>query len=454
MAASLPWLAAALCLVLYAGFAWWLAEHPAALPSDDALFFARGLTRFDVLDFAPQFPGYPGFIAMGRLVLALVHDPVRALFIVTTAVALLIPPAAAALAWRVTGRQACALAAFAVTLTTPLLPDLALSLLSDGAGILFLLAALALLPADRAAPRQPALPWLAGAALGWAACCRPSDAVLLAGAFAGIAWRLPRTAPAVLGGALVVGLPALAVLYAHEGTLYLWEASRFLAGHTIDWGNTPFAAGGPHGSWLASIAAVPGGIAVAALTIAAGALTLARGRRLPPALSAMALAFFADALWIALMQNPEHLRHLAPLAVLGGLLAVLAPKGPWRAAATAALLAANAGILALTLDPVPGRLPPLARAAGQITVAPAGSAVALNEGVAVLRESLPTTRVYDMQSPAAAALGLAAARGAAYRLSTTPLGPPPLAVFRGRVLGEETMYLYAAGEVFPNLAGS
>jgi hypothetical protein len=199
-------------------------------------------------------------------------------------------------------------------------------------------------------------------------------------------------------------------------------------------------------------------------------------------MAAIALAFAADAVWVALMQNPDHLRHLAPLAVLGGLLVVLVPRrgdarpcfetlaaqapqheagriggaphsagasrrvrGLFGMAPIILLLALNVFTVARTLDPTPGAAPPLARAADVLRRAPAGSAVALNEGVAVLRAALPAMHVYDMQAPADAALGLASARGAAFRLSTTPLDSVPLAVFAGRAAGEETMYLYRVG---------
>lgn len=432
----------AACLGLYVAFAVWLASHPPALPSDDALFFARGLSRFSVLDFAPQFPGYPGFIALAHLILPFASGPTAALFCLTVAIALAIPPAAAAVAWRISRRADIALACFAITLGTPLLPDLGLSLLSDGAGILFLLVFLALMPAHKDQSQRPSISWLAGAALGWALCCRPSDAALFAGAFLAVAWRLPRATPRMLGGALIVGLPTFAALYAHEGALYFWEARQFLTGHTLGWGHTPFSAGARE-SWYGAIAAVPAGRAIAALTLAAAWLTLVRTRRVPPALAAAGWAFAAHLAWIILMQNPYHLRHLAPLAVLGGLMVAMTPASERvRAVAVALALAFNVPTLVGAMDFDADRLPPIARAANFLSSAPAGSAVALNDGVALLRTLLPAFHVYDMQAPADARYGLETTAGKAFRLSTTPLGPAPAARFSGRCLGEKTVYAY------------
>lgn len=430
-------------LTLYAAAAAWIFAHPVAISSDDALYFSRSLTRFSILDFSPQFPGYPGFVAIGRLALALVGDPLQALALVTGTIALALPPLSAIVVWKVTRNRWRALAAFLLALANPLLPDLALNLLSDGAGILFLLVFLALLPeggTDR--PWRDGVP--AGLAIGLAAACRPSDIPLLAGAFLGMALLRPRLILPVAASGSAVGLVALAAMVAHDGLLYFTDGLRFMDGHALQWGNTIFTDGGRRTGWITAIDELRGGLLLAAvMLVAVVAATVARWRS--PAVTAAAGGFAAHATFVAVFQNPDHLRHLAPLAVLAGLLAVLAPSpaSRFRGVTVTAILVTEIAVLVLNTVPATDRLAPLAAIAHQFRSPATGSAVATREGVFALRMLVPSVRVYDMHYPADAALGLAIAGGPAYRITTTAprrLKTPPT-IFRGRFPGEETLWL-------------
>jgi hypothetical protein len=423
-----------------------LAAMPPALSSDDALFFVHALTRFSVLDFSPQFPGYPGFVAMGRLLLPIVGDPLHALALLTGLVTLALPPMAALVVWRASANGWAALAAFAVTLAGPLMPDLALSLLSDGSGILFLLVFLTLLPRAGNAP-SGLTAFIAGMALAWAAACRPSDAALFAGAFAGAVIATPRLAGRALLGAVTVLVPVALVLLALEGPLYFEEGLRFVSGHALLWGNTPFAAAGQNDGWPGALASLPFGWAIVPLILAGVLVAIVRSPR-SPVLSAAVAAFLTHAVWIAVFQNPDHLRHLAPLAILGGFVLVLVaaeePLRRWSAAGVVLLLAAEIGALASsdTLHAT-DRPPPLAAAEAWLSAEPSGTTVATNDGVAVLRASLPQARVYDGHYPADADLGLATAEGPAFRLTGTRIADrTPVATFPGRFPGERTLTLY------------
>ena len=421
-------------LLAYAASAIWVALHQPAISSDDSLFLLRGLTRFSILDFSPQFPGYPGFVAMGRALLPVAGDPLHALALLSAMTALAIPPVAALVAWR-NGNGAAALAAFALTLAEPLAPDLGLSLLTDGSGILVLLVFLALLPRPDEAPRA-GLSFLAGAALAWALACRPSDAPLFVAAAAGAVVASRRIALPAIAGGLAVLAPVVAVIAALEGAAYMDEAARFLAGHATLWGNTPFAEAA-HGNWLAALAAIPTGVPLAALIITVVAWASARLRTAPPALVAAVAAFVAYAAWIVAFQNPDQLRHLAALAVLGGLIvAMLVPRTAFAGPAAALMLGLE--VLALvagtTFDP--RAAPPLTGAIEWLDGQSATPTVATNLGVEALRSALPTSRIYDAYYAGDMALGLATASGPAYRLTTTPLAQPPIATFRGRFAGE------------------
>jgi hypothetical protein len=432
----------ALLLVTYAATAIWLFSHPPALSSDDALFFAHGLTRFSILDFSPQFPGYPGFIAMGRLLLPLADESTQALALLTTLLALALPPLAALVVRRNGRRSYASLAAFALVLAMPLIPDLALSLLSDGAGIVFLLVGLLLLPRRGEAPHRLAS-LLAGATLAWAAACRPSDAALLLGGGIGALLVCPRLFSPAAFGFLAVAVPVLGTLLLLE-PLYFSEGLRFTTGHALIWGNTPFSP--QHAdNWLTAIAAQPGGPEIAALLLIGVVAALPGLRRRPPALAAAVFAFLAHAIWIALFQNPDSLRHLAPLLVLGVLILVLVARY-WHRVGPAVLLVCLALELGSTLASVnlsPTAIPPLDAAANWLATQPRSTAVATNEGVFLLRDRLPSARVFDEHYPADAALGLATATGPAFRLTSTPtMDKTPAAVFPSRFAGEHTLWVY------------
>jgi hypothetical protein len=45
-----------------------LFSMPTGVDSLDAVFFVRGLTRYSVLEARPHWPGYPVYMAVGRLV--------------------------------------------------------------------------------------------------------------------------------------------------------------------------------------------------------------------------------------------------------------------------------------------------------------------------------------------------------------------------------------------------
>jgi hypothetical protein len=383
---SLLWLVA---LLFYAAAAVWLFSHPAAIPSDDALYFSRSLLRFNTLDFSPQFPGYPGFVLLGRAVRVAVPDSQTALFLLTAGVALLIPPVAASIVWNETKSSCAALSSFVITMTQPLLPDLGLNMTSDGAGVLFLLVYIWLLPSRESATKSSPMAlrrdlFICGLALGWAACCRPSDAALYVGALFGLtskssrekflrtkspSWSNPLLgrmissekvrdfsgscwsafAPVVVG-ALAIGLPTLLVLYGMEGPLYWSDGLRFVSGHAELWGNTLFSHHEPSDTWLVTWFSTPWSAAVSVLSFAVLCEPFVRRSALSPRAATLLGSVLFDLVWVVVFQNPDHLRHLAPIAILIGVMLPLAARNVTElGAATACALVVNLGMLFSTL---------------------------------------------------------------------------------------------------------
>ncbi|GAB5377932.1 MAG: hypothetical protein AcusKO_43940 [Acuticoccus sp.] len=427
-------------LALYAGLAVWLYGVPASLSSDDAFFFSRGLERFSLLDFSPHFPGYPGFILTGRLFLAAFGEPAATLQTMSVTFALALPALAylTAARWRLAPlpRTALLLAA----LSMPLLPLVALDGLSDGAGVALFVASLAVLP------RQPgnavAAGLVAGLFLGLSVTMRPSLAVLPAVMVLVILIEAPRLAVGVILGGVLAVVPAALFVWAHEGAAVVGELERFVVGHTLAWGNTVFA--GSEARWTAALGREPFLAAAVALAVATGLGGLVLWRRLALTQKVVTASLLAIAIWTWAMQNPDNLRHLLPLLVLGPLALVAVVRD--RRAATlclGALLALNAATALRATASWESAPAPLAAAARHINVRGAADILVTHRGVHLLRAELRRTRVYDGYSAAGAAASRTQDDAATlYRLTgTRPETCDLAATFGARVPGERTLHL-------------
>lgn len=385
---------------------------------------------------------------MGRAVLAVTGDALVALSLLCATVVLAMPWVAARIAGNAAGPKA-ALLAFLLVWLHPLGPDLAFSLLSDGAGILFVLIFVALLPDNPQTSRTSRAALLAGIALGWALACRPSYLVLALAAGVGGTIAAPRSLWALWPGAgLVLGPVALGLLAIEP--LYLVEGARFVEGHARIWGNTVLT-DTLHQSWITTLLAHPFVLILLSVqTIAVISLLLRRSSWKRPALLALGFGFTGHALWTIWFQNPNSLRHLVPLLVLGAI--VLAIRVDHRGILAGVILAS---VLCLAGETTlsPQARPPLLSAARHISTKD-GSADALlitNRGVQLMRSILTEVQVYDAYYSGDAALGAALATGDVWRLSgTPPKSTDNVVVLTGRFLGEPSLYLFAVGKDYPH----
>lgn len=435
-------------LGIWAVISIWVLRHPPALSSDDALFFTRGLTRFSVLDFSPQFPGYPGFILIGRAVLWATGDALFALSLLCAVVALALPWIAAWVAKNCAGPQAAALA-FLLTLTIPLGPNLALNLLSDGAGVFFIVVSIALLPHSLTSPKNRMQAFMAGLMLGWALACRPSNLILVLAAATGASITAPRMFwPLWLGMGMVLG-PVIIGLFALE-PLYLIEGARFVQGHAEIWGNTALTSQA-HQSWATTLFEHPlVAILLSIETLAMVTLPMMKTSQGRPARMALAAGFFGHLFWTLWFQNPNSLRHLVPLLVLGGVgLAVWSSHSQRRQ--LVAVLAIAIGVLSLAqrTNLSPTALPPLIAVTKFLAAEPTREPTTLvtNYGVQLMRSKLPNAHVYDAYYTGSTALGTSLSQGSIWRLSgTKPFSTAPLDTslaipFHGRFLGERRLWM-------------
>jgi len=287
----------------------------------------------------------------------------------------------------------------------------------------------------------------AGMVLGWTLACRPTNLVLALAAAAGATGAAPRRLwPIWVGGTLVLA-PTVAALFILE-PLYLTEAARFIHGHATIWGNTALA-GADQARWAATLAARPLLAAVLlAGALAASTLPLRAPADQRPVWLALAAAFWGHAIWIAGFQNPDNLRHLAPLLVLGGCaigagLCALPRPAAW--AGLAAVMALHSAIHWHGTAPDPAALPPLQQAAAYVEAHPdrAEALLITNHGVEVMRAALPGLPVQDAYYTGAARLAARLAPGPVWRLSGTALpGRDPVQHFPGRFPGERDLLLY------------
>lgn len=456
-------------LLAHLAVGWWMIRYPVALPSEDALFFARGLTHFSVLEFSPHFPGYPGLMLLGRLVLLVIADPVRALWLVTVSTALLLP---VAMAWAVARLGGRPLLAYALGLTLPLLSCLGLSLLSDGLGVFFLVLFIGLC----ARPSVRAWGW-GGAVLGMALACRPSAGVFvvvalglalwLAPQAGGVRWR-PRVM--ILTGMMAVLLPLFGTVFLLEGWPYVAEGWRFLYGHLFLWGQTMVSETAVRPSWSQSLRSLPVGRlwavvmlgVAAALAVSLGKVFCRRGRLIPAGWLILAGTWGAATAWTLAFQNPANPRHLAPVLVLLALMLASLPRR-WARGMGWSVVALQASMAWFTLDVrhSPAERFPPAHTAVQVIDAFARPGqgetrpVTLfsNTALELFRHELPMVTVVDAYYRDDTESVMRTTSGCLLRISTQPWSGrfgDRLATFErtfaGRFWGEGALYLYGTRE--------
>lgn len=394
-------------MLLIAG---WLIWHYPALPaSDDALYLARGVTRFDVLNFAPNFPGYPGLIWLARIFAPWAQTPFQALMAVSLLLTLTATALAAAVYRRLTGDGEGAFFLALLLLFDPLWSQVALSGLSDGPGLCLLLAAWL-----AALYKRPAF---SGALWGLALCVRPSYG-LLALVLAGLILRRTRRSAFILP-ALVMGLAALLFVWSANGAGYFVEGWRFFVGHFTIWGD---AVGDRSSgvSWPRSLLQAGGSGLLWGGSIVGGMLCIPWLHRRRPDMRPWLLLAATALAWAALAQNPDHLRHLIPVIVfVWGLLLAASFRLDWLKARRWVL----AGMLVVQLvhyglvslrSP---NLPPIQQAIQYLSRPhQIASQLVSHQAPDLLRERLPKLGIIDAYYAGDAALAM---QEGALRLTST-----------------------------------
>ncbi|WP_261857908.1 hypothetical protein [Photobacterium sanguinicancri] len=446
----------------------WIGQFPLQLTSDDALNFARGVERFSVLEFRPHFPGYPAFIGFARLA-ALWVAPNTAAIWVSLMSAMLIPLAVARLIYLCSLSLVAATFGGVLALTQPLLASMALSGLSDAPAILLLLVALV-----AAVQKQY---WQVGLWLGLMLATRPSYVVLALGVAAVPWWQGLHRQQGFVGqtkaflkascSLALVGSVSLIFIWAHDGAAYITEGIRFTQGHFAIWGNTVEGNDATLWQWVSALREGFGGLLLwASLLSLSAAIAMGHIKSTclmglsravaSPALAALATVAALYWVWISVGQNPDNLRHWAPvlflaLVVMSAQMARLVQGRPVLIVVVVGLISYHGGrnidtmMPSLELEQTQLQAP-IQQAIQWIRTQPQIKVVGTNYSVNLLRAQLQDRAVYDMFYPSSErALREQAHQvpNSAWRISGTQLSGLKLeAQFAPRFIGERRLFLY------------
>jgi len=434
--------------VFYLIWAVWLSSYPFQLSSDDALNFSRAVERFSVLEFRPHFPGYPAFVVFSRIA-AIWSDAVVANVMVSFVSVLLIPMAAVAIVYSITSSVFATALTGLLIIMQPLMASLALNGLSDSLGILFLLLALMSGFKDHY--------YLAGLFLGLMLASRPSYFPLLAGFLAVPLLIAPhgKKLKSLMQGTssiVLIGIISFGFIWIYDGAAYIEEGIRFTSGHFGIWGNT-YASDAPLPlQWFDSLSPVYG---IAGLSIIALSLVLAvrdmfsLQRRSNQYQTVITLVLAGYLIWVLLAQNPDNLRHWAPVMVLFAILISLEihsfsqnSRGRLIASFGAAGVLLCFALFGLKNTQFQLMQAPVQQAISWLQEHPEAEAVGSNYSVNLLRNELEGRAVYDMYYPSSS-LALEKSNKGGWRITGTPLKDHNLITqFPARFSGERRLYLY------------
>lgn len=279
-------------------YAFFIFSYPPSFYNDDSLYLANGIEYFSVIDFSPHFPGYPALIILGKFINFFIADAKMSLFILTATCAILTPLIIYLLVEDLLNNKA-ALIAFILTLSSPYLLNLSLTMLSDSVGLFFFFLGLYLLQKRKYKS--------CGFILSVALFCRPSYIIFY---FVGLIYLIIYKKESIkpMLRFFFLGLVLfLLFIFINEGTLYLSEAKRFISGHFNLWGTGQNS----EDTWGEQLFNLTNLIYILLFFV-----VIYFDRRLK-LYYALFISYF---IWILFAQNPDNLRHLIPLILFANIL--------------------------------------------------------------------------------------------------------------------------------------
>ncbi|WP_072681349.1 glycosyltransferase family 39 protein [Arcobacter sp. LA11] len=275
-------------------YALFIFSFPPSYYNDDALFLARGIDNFSIIDFSPHFPGYPFVIIAGKFINIFISDSKYSLFILTSLSAILLPFIIFLYVKKLSDEKV-ALIAFFLSLSSPYLVNLSLSMLSDSVGLFFLFLGLYLLEVNKSKT--------SGIVFSIALFSRPSYLIFYVVGLIYLFIVKKSNLKQLLIWFFITTLIFVFYIFFTNGILYIYEAERFILGHFNLWGTGQNS----QLSWyenIFSFANIPFIVLFYSFFKYQKSFTF------------LYVLFIFYLSWILLAQNPDNLRHLIPLVFI------------------------------------------------------------------------------------------------------------------------------------------
>ncbi|MDX2319804.1 MAG: hypothetical protein QNK26_04325 [Moritella sp.] len=314
------------CIAGYFGL---LNYYSFDISSDDALYFQRALSHFSVLEFSPHFPGYPGFVWLERLIHSFSQHP-NSNVVVSFLSAIALTFSVFIYCYQRIKIKTWALFAVLLFLLQGNIAELAFNGLSDAAALWFFSLYLlftrftptltatcrCITGAKKGSARGIITAIITGLLLALCLATRPSylplviSAMLLALFYPSKSQSNYKQLSWQIISITIIGLICAFYVFMQDGWAYLEEGQRFTQGHFAIWGNTANTTDSLLSQWLTALINTYSAVGLGLLTssLAIGLyITKTRG------LSILTCCWLA---WIIRGQNPENIRHLAVLSLL------------------------------------------------------------------------------------------------------------------------------------------
>lgn len=278
--------------ILTIAYALVIFSYPASFFNDDSLFLSNGIIKFSVVDFSPHFPAYVSLVIVGKFINFFLQDAKLSLFILTSTCSVLIP-LVLFLYIRELKNEKLAFVVFILSLSSPYLMNLSLSMMSDSVGLFFFFLGLYFLELKKEKTT--------GIILAISFFARPSYVVLF---LVGIIflWIYKREHfKTILSSFLLTSSLLLLYIFLTNGMLFVDEGLRFVEGHFTLWGTGKNSST----SWFSQIFRYENFLFLLLLYF-----------KYDKKFLLLYLLFIFYFLWIVLAQNSDSLRHLIPLVML------------------------------------------------------------------------------------------------------------------------------------------
>lgn len=269
-------------------------SYPPSFYNDDALFLSRGIDNFSIIDFSPHFPGYPFIILAGKFINIFLNDSTYSLFILSSICAILLPCILFLYIEKKCDKKV-AFIVFILSLSSPYLVNLSLSMLSDSVGLFFLFFGLYLFEINRSKT--------SGIVFSIALFSRPSYLIFYLVGLIYFYINKKNDLKKLFVWFCITSLFFVIYIFFTNGMLYLYEAKRFILGHFTLWGtgqNTQI-------SWYENIFSFSN---IPFLILFYTFLKLEKKFIL------LYIFFIFYFFWVLVAQNPDNLRHMIPLVFM------------------------------------------------------------------------------------------------------------------------------------------